>query len=137
MFRAYIDSLWSNVPVENTLVLSSEDLDSHPHLVWSKISNSIGLSSSHPLLAEFDKVRYNTQADFNSKGESKTVSTDEYKVREFLFLIEYIESTCFNTKAWFVCCEQISTDAELHQGDSGQVLERRLHIRLHYQRPQI
>lgn len=80
MFRAYIDTLWSNVPVENTLILSSEDLDSQPQLVWSKISKSVGLSSHHPSLAEFDKVRYNTQADLHSRGESKTVPTHEYKV---------------------------------------------------------
>ena len=32
MFRTYINTLWSNVPVENTLVLSSEDLDNNPGL---------------------------------------------------------------------------------------------------------
>lgn len=32
MFRTYIGTLWSNVPVENTLVLASEDLDSNPGL---------------------------------------------------------------------------------------------------------
>lgn len=48
-------------------------------LVWNRISQSVGLSEAHPALADFNKVRYNTQADLNSRGESKTVLAKDYK----------------------------------------------------------
>ena len=47
--------------------------------VWNRISQSVGLSEEHPSMAEFNNVRYNTQADLNSRGESKTVLTKTYK----------------------------------------------------------
>ena len=38
MFKSYLNVLWDNVPVKQTLVLASEDLEDNPGEVWSRIA---------------------------------------------------------------------------------------------------
>ena len=60
-YASVMRNMWLKFPVENTLVLASEDLEQSPAHVWRRIATAIGLSTDHPHLKEFGAVRYNAQ----------------------------------------------------------------------------
>jgi hypothetical protein len=43
LFRFFINMLWKNIPIENTLIISSEELEKNPHIVWKKMADAIGI----------------------------------------------------------------------------------------------
>ncbi len=53
--------LWAKFPMENTLLLASEQLEQAPAAIWRRIAAATGLSPEHPHLKEFKEVRYNAQ----------------------------------------------------------------------------
>ena len=112
-FKDYMYTLWETIPVENTIIMSSEDLDSNPQYIWERLSKTIGLGNNdkHPKMEEFQKVRYNTQVKWGSKGESNKVSIDEFKpglyfASKFKAVFESTRKAL--NKCWYDDCMWIS-----------------------------
>ena len=64
-YASIVHQLWEHVRVEDTLILSSEDLDDNPRLVWSAIANATGWHYT----IDFDKfkqTRYNSSSPVRS-----------------------------------------------------------------------
>ena len=74
-FQGWVEDLWAHAPLENTLILSSEELSEYPRLVWKKIADSMGWILPHPNLGKFESVRYNTQSN---KGAGKVVDASSF-----------------------------------------------------------
>jgi hypothetical protein len=76
LFTHFTQSVWNITSPQNTLIIASEDLDLHPEETWSRIANAIGLSTMHPKLIEFSKVKYNSN---NAKGEHNIKQKSQLK----------------------------------------------------------
>jgi len=59
--------LWHAVPVNQTLVIASEELESNPLMVWQRVAQRIGIHNEHGTLemGNFTSFRVNAQ---ESKG---------------------------------------------------------------------
>ena len=73
-FQGYVNTLWRHVDKDATAIVSSEDLETDPEKVWIYLVKRIGLVTSlHPGIAHFTKVRYNTQNQHNRGHREATL----------------------------------------------------------------
>ena len=82
--QRFVEELWSEVPLENTLFLASELLDKYPFDVWQKVARRIGLRKTHPKMKDFATVRYNSQVSKKSRGVANSVSKKDFVVGVYL-----------------------------------------------------
>lgn len=68
--------LWHAVPINQTLVIASEELESQPFTIWERVAQKIGIHKEHGKLdlGNFTSLRINAQ---ESKGGH--VSSSQYK----------------------------------------------------------
>lgn len=70
---------WTNgVPVEDTIFVSSEELETHPERVWYRIARAAGLNLIHANIQNkgFERVRYNTNS---AKGSGHLLDVAKYQ----------------------------------------------------------
>eukprot|EP01036_Dinobryon_divergens_P026540 gene26540-35207_t len=82
--QRFVEELWAEVPLENTLFVASELLDKYPFDVWQKVARRIGLRKTHPKMKDFASVRYNSQVSKKSRGVENTVSKKGFVVGLYL-----------------------------------------------------
>jgi hypothetical protein len=75
------NDLWAHVPRENTLVISNEELERSPEVVWRTVAAKTGLKPhqqemSPDILQHFHEVRINTA---DHKGERQETSLNQYE----------------------------------------------------------
>ena len=110
--QRFVEELWSEVPVENTLFLASEVLDKSPIVLWQKVARRIGLQAAHPKIEDFSTVRYNSQVSRNSRGVSKKVSKTDFVVGVYLvsgFQPQLNSTRNLLNKCWAQDCALAST----------------------------
>ena len=62
-YESYVGRLRAAfIPDKAFMVLTSEELESHPELFWLKFAVATGLPTRHPGIKEFADFRYNVQS---------------------------------------------------------------------------
>lgn len=126
MYSSFMEQLWTKIQPENTMMLTSEELEASPHLVWSKISKQVGMDWKHPGMKDFQKVRYNTN---EHKGTHSTESADQYvpgvyAASGYQPLLNKTRSAL--DKCWKTDCQFVSTltgyKYEACSGNSGGIV---------------
>jgi len=62
IFRSYLENFWKSIPRNMTVIVSNEQMETNPQLIWETIANKVGLDSFHPSIDKFKLFRINTQS---------------------------------------------------------------------------
>ncbi len=135
-FTDYLRYLWTFIPVENTLVISSEMLSENPKQIVDLLQQYVGLQTKYFNVKVFDSVRYNTNTMVGSKGKQAAYSHTQgvYKASRYKPLMD--ETKQAMDSCWcadcqmismithynYTCCNQLTVQ---EQQESGKVDQRR------------
>ena len=134
-FRKITEGLWTHIPVENFLLVTSEQLSDEPELVWYKIAISMGWSVQHPDMKSFASVRYNTNS---KKGVKSSISVAKYvpgvyQISKFQPVLP--ETRGLLSKCWIPDCVWVSVMANTSYATCSHLAREYMTSNGHFYQP--